>query len=417
MIDFQDMGMRAKRARFALGKADTEAKNSALRKVADALEQAHARITQANEKDLAAGRDKGMHEGLLDRLMLDQKRIAAMAEGVREVALLPDPVGEVLERFTRPNGLRLQKLRVPLGVIGIIYESRPNVTADAFSLCFKAGNATVLKGGSDAIHSNTAITEVIREALRDTGFDEDSVQLVTDTDRAVTQELMRQNEWIDVLIPRGGAGLIRTVVEQARIPVIETGTGNCHIYVDKEADIDMALSVIVNAKTQRIGVCNAAESLVVHEEIAASFLPLFEQEMEAHGVEIRADDAARAHLKGSGVKTATEEDFATEYLDYIISVRTVRDADEAIAHINRYHTRHSDAIITRNEETAARFLREIDSACVYHNASTRFTDGFEFGFGAEIGISTQMLHARGPMGLRELTSYKYTIEGSGQTRP
>ena len=416
MTDFKDMAQRANAARYTVQKLSTEEKNAALHAVADALVAATPSIMEANAKDLENGRAKGMHEGLLDRLALDADRIKAMAEGVRQVAALPDPAGEVIEQFTRPNGLRIQKVRVPLGVIGIIYESRPNVTADAFSLCFKAGNVTVLKGGSDAIASNMAIASCIRDALGQNGISPDALFLIEDTDREVTKELMRQKDWIDVLIPRGSASLIQSVVENANIPVIETGTGNCHIYIDEEADFDIAIPIIVNAKTQRIGVCNAAESLVVHEAVADAFLPLFAAEMKKHSVEIRADESARNTLSGEAVKPATEEDFAAEFLDYIISVKTVSSLDEAIAHINRYNTGHSDAIITRNEAHAARFLKEIDAACVYVNASTRFTDGFEFGFGAEIGISTQKLHARGPMGLKELTSYKYTVQGSGQTR-
>ena len=410
------MGARATRAKSALIQIDTEEKNRALLAVADALVAKERDILAANEEDLQRGREKGMKEGLLDRLKLDEKRIAAMAEGVREVAALPDPVGEVLEAFERPNGMKLQRVRVPLGVIGIIYESRPNVTADAFSLCFKSGNVTVLKGGSDAISSNIAITKVIRETLEQSGITADALQLIEDTDREVTKEFMRRRDFIDVLIPRGGASLIRTVVEESSIPVIETGTGNCHVYVDRDADVQMALDILINAKTQRNSVCNAAESLVVHEDIAKAFLPMAGKALSEKGVEIRADEAAKACLTGLDVKDATEEDFATEYLDAVISVNVVKDLDGAIAHINRYHTKHSDAIVTNDKAAAARFLHEIDSACVYHNVSTRFTDGFEFGFGAEIGISTQMLHARGPMGLRELTTYKYQITGNGQIR-
>lgn len=415
MTDLKEMGKRAQAARYDLQTLTTDVKNRALEAVADALCAQGEELLAANAVDIERGEQNGMHEGLIDRLRLTKERIEAMAEGVREVAALPDPVGEVLERFTRPNALEITKVRVPLGVIGIIYESRPNVTADAFSLCFKAGNATILKGGSDAISSNTAITGVIRAALRDAGVTEDAVQLITSTDREVTTAFMQQNDTVDVLIPRGSASLIKSVVEHATIPVIETGTGNCHIYVDETADIDMALDIIVNAKTQRIGVCNAAESLVVHQGIAGRFLPRFFETMQAHHVEVRADGEARAYMPGA--EAATEEDFATEYLDYIISVKTVADLTEAIAHVNKYHTKHSDAIVTKTPENAERFLNEIDAACVYANASTRFTDGYEFGFGAEIGISTQMLHARGPMGLKELTSYKYRIRGEGQTRP
>ena len=416
MTDFNNMAMRATAARFAVSKLSTDEKNRALNAVADALLARSSQIMEANARDLENGRAKGMHEGLLDRLALNEDRIRAMAEGVRQVAALPDPVGEETESFQRPNGLQIKKIRVPLGVIGIIYESRPNVTADAFSLCFKAGNVTVLKGGSDAVSSNMAIASCIRDALEQSGITPDALFLIEDTDRAVTRELMRQNHWIDVLIPRGSASLIASVVENANIPVIETGTGNCHVFVDESASFDMALNILVNAKTQRIGVCNAAESLVVHEAVAKDFLPLFDEAMQKHHVEIRADEAARKILTGAHIVPATEEDFSTEYLDYIISVKTVASVDEAIAHINRHNTGHSDAIVTGTPTHAERFLNEIDAACVYVNASTRFTDGFEFGFGAEIGISTQKLHARGPMGLRELTSYKYTVRGDGQIR-
>ena len=355
-----------------------------------------------------------MHQGMLDRLKLDEKRIEAMAEGVRQVAGLEDPIGTVIENFERPNGLKISKVRVPFGVIGIIYESRPNVTADAFSLTFKSGNAVILKGGSDAINSNIAITRVIRDALSSEGINPDAVQLIEDTDRSVTQKFMQMKEYVDVLIPRGSERLIRAVVENSTIPVIETGTGNCHIYVDKDADLKKAIPIIINAKTQRIGVCNAAESLVVHESVKDEFLPLFDKAMKEYNVEIRADKASREILTNSAL--ATDEDFGKEYLDYIISVKTVSDVSEAIDHINKYNTGHSESIITENEETARKFLNEVDAACVYVNASTRFTDGFEFGFGAEIGISTQKLHARGPMGLKELTSYKYEIIGTGQIR-
>ncbi|MBQ6734183.1 MAG: glutamate-5-semialdehyde dehydrogenase [Lachnospiraceae bacterium] len=416
MTDFTEMGKKAIQAKGDLIQADTEAKNRALLSVADALVANAEEILAANEEDLKRGREKGMKEGLLDRLKLDEKRIAAMAEGVREVAALPDPDGEVLETFLRPNGMEVQKVRVPLGVIGIIYESRPNVTADAFSLCFKSGNVTVLKGGSDAISSNIAIAGIIRRTLEENGITPDALQLIADTDREVTKEFMRRRDFIDVLIPRGSASLIRTTVEESRIPVIETGTGNCHVYVDRDADLSMALDILINAKTQRNSVCNAAESLVVHEAVAEAFLPEAFRALTEHGVEIRADAAAKRIMKDARVKDATEEDFATEYLDAVISVNIVKDLAEAIAHINRYHTKHSDCIVTKDQSAAERFLREIDSACVYHNVSTRFTDGFEFGFGAEIGISTQMLHARGPMGLRELTTYKYRIRGNGQIR-
>ena len=405
---------KAKKVKYEIQCLTTKEKNDALLAVADKLVAEADSIITANAKDYERGVSNGMHKGLLDRLLLDKKRIEAMAEGLRQVAALPDPIGEVVDSFSRPNGLQIKKVRVPMGVIGIIYEARPNVTADAFALTFKAGNAVVLKGGSDAIDSNIQIANVMRAALGESGINPDAIQLIEDTDRAVTTKFMQMNDYIDVLIPRGSARLINAVVENSTIPVIETGTGNCHIYVDKDADIDKAIPIIINAKTQRIGVCNAAESLVVHEDIKDRFLPLFEKAMNEHNVEIRGDEESRK-LMTSAV-SATEEDFGKEFLDYIISVKTVKNVDEAIEHINKYNTSHSDAIITENEETAKRFLDRVDSACVYVNASTRFTDGFEFGFGAEIGISTQKLHARGPMGLKELTSYKYQITGEGQIR-
>ncbi len=414
MTDLGKMGENAVSAKYFLQSATAEEKNKALLLIADKLTEHAERILLANAEDMKRGEENGMNQGLLDRLRLTKERIGAMAEGVRQVAALSDPVGEVLERFERPNGLQIEKRRVPIGVIGIIYESRPNVTADAFALCFKAGNAVILKGGSDALRSNMAITAVIREALADTGIPEDVVQLIEATDRAVTAAFMKLNDYVDLLIPRGGAGLIKSVVENSTIPVIETGTGNCHIYVDKDADLSMAVDIIINAKTQRIGVCNACESLVIHEDIKEAFLPLLEKALREHHVEMRGDEGVREVL--TDCIPATEADFGTEYLDYIISMKTVSSVEEAISHINKYNTRHSEAIITENEKAAQKFLNGVDAACVYVNASTRFTDGFEFGFGAEIGISTQKLHARGPMGLKELTSYKYAIRGTGQVR-
>lgn len=414
-MDLREMGKRAAAAKYQLQGLTTEEKNRALEHAAEALTEHTREILTANARDLDRGRENGMHQGLLDRLKLNQVRIAAMAQGLKQVAALPDPVGECLENFDRPNGLHIEKHRVPLGVIGIIYESRPNVTADAFALCFKAGNAVILKGGSDALASNMAIAHVLQQALTDCGIDRDAVQLITDTNRAVTTAFMRLKEYVDVLIPRGGAGLIRTVVENSTIPVIETGTGNCHIYVDRDADLDMAVPIIVNAKTQRIGVCNACESLVIHEAVREALLPRLQKALEEKQVEIRGDERVRAAI--SGVVPATEEDYGKEYLDYIISMKTVDSLEEAIDHINRYSTHHSESIITANPKAAEAFLSRVDAACVYVNASTRFTDGFEFGFGAEIGISTRKLHARGPMGLRELTSYKYRVTGSGQVRP
>ncbi|SCY30563.1 glutamate-5-semialdehyde dehydrogenase [Butyrivibrio sp. INlla14] len=413
-MELLEICQRAKSVKYEVQKLGTEDKNRALFKIAECLESEAKYILDANSKDYENGLKNGMHQGMLDRLKLDEKRIEAMAEGVRQVAGLEDPIGAVIENFERPNGLKISKVSVPFGVIGIIYESRPNVTADAFSLTFKSGNAVILKGGSDAINSNIAITRVIRDALSSEGINPDAVQLIEDTDRSVTQKFMQMKEYVDVLIPRGSERLIRAVVENSTIPVIETGTGNCHIYVDKDADLKKAIPIIINAKTQRIGVCNAAESLVVHESVKDEFLPLFDKAMKEYNVEIRADKASREILTDSAV--ATDEDFGKEYLDYIISVKTVSDVSEAIDHINKYNTGHSESIITENEETARKFLNEVDAACVYVNASTRFTDGFEFGFGAEIGISTQKLHARGPMGLKELTSYKYEIIGTGQIR-
>ena len=413
-IMLKEMGARALNAKYALQKLTATEKNKALLHASEALLSHTEEILSANEKDIKAGKEKGMHEGLLDRLALTETRIAAMAEGLRQIAALEDPIGEIMDTFIRPNGLKISKVRVPLGVIGIIYESRPNVTADAFGLCFKAGNAVILKGGSDALLSNKAITVVLRNALQESGICADALQLIDSGDREITKAFMKMKEYVDVLIPRGGAGLIRSVVENSTIPVIETGTGNCHIYVDREADLNMAVNIIINAKTQRIGVCNACESLVIHKDIKDAFLPVLAEGLRAHHVEMRGDEAVREVL--SDCLPATEEDYASEYLDYIISMKTVTDVDEAIAHINKYNTKHSEAIITKNELTAEKFLKEIDAACVYVNASTRFTDGFEFGFGAEIGISTQKLHARGPMGLKELTSYKYQIHGNGQIR-
>ena len=373
------------------------------------------KILEANQKDVQAALAKGMNPGLVDRLSLNDARIQAMAEGLLQVASLDDPVGEVISMKPRPNGLLIGQKRVPLGVIGMIYEARPNVTADAFGLCFKSGNAVILKGGSDALESNKAIVVQIREGLKSAGLPEDAVQLIESTDREVTRQFMRLNDYLDVLIPRGSAGLIRSVVENSTVPVIETGTGNCHIFVDESADLDMALNIIFNAKTQRIGVCNACESLVVHRAVAEEFLPLLKARLDEKQVEIRADQEACALV--DGFVPATEEDWGREYLDYILSLKLVDSIDEAIAHINRYNTKHSEAIITSDYANAQRFLNEIDAAAVYVNASTRFTDGFEFGFGAEIGISTQKLHARGPMGLKELTTTKYIIYGNGQVRP
>lgn len=413
MNTLQELGQKAVTAKYEVQKLSTSRKNKALKAVAEALIAEREAILNANAVDLKNGEEKGMNSGLLDRLRLSDARIRAMAEGLVQITKLPDPIGEVLETTRRPNGLYIEKRRVPLGVIGIIYESRPNVTADAFGLCFKSGNAVILKGGSDAICSNKAITDVIRNALETEGITPDAILLIEATDREVTMEFMRMKQYVDVLIPRGGAGLIRSVVENSTIPVIETGTGNCHIFVDDSADLNKAIPIIINAKTQRIGVCNACESLVIHEAVKDKLLPKLAQALKEKNVEIRGDEKVRQVIE---CVPATEEDYGREYLDYIISMKTVASVEEAIAHINKYNTKHSEAIITENMENAERFLNEVDAACVYINASTRFTDGFEFGFGAEIGISTQKLHARGPMGLKELTSYKYTIKGDGQIR-
>ena len=408
------MGKEAVLASEILAVTDTAKKNDTLNFLADRLVAETASILAANDIDVKAAEEKGVSPAMVDRLRLNESRVKGMAGGLRQVAALPDPVGEVLDSFTRPNGLKIQKVRVPFGVIGIIYESRPNVTADAFGLCFKAGSAVILRGGSDAIHSNTRITEVLREGLKECGLPENAVALITDTSRETVNEFMKLNRFVDVLIPRGGAGLIQSVLENSRIPVIETGTGNCHIFVDETADQEQALSIIKNAKTQRMGVCNACESLVIHEKIAEEFLPKLYKMLNECNITMRADEQARAVVPE--METADETDFYKEYLGSLISIKTVAGVDEAIRHINTYHTKHSDAILTKNEENAQKFLKQVDSACVYVNASTRFTDGEEFGFGAEIGISTQKLHARGPMGLKELTSYKYLICGDGQIR-
>lgn len=414
-VDLNRMGKKAVSVKYELQKLASLKKRQVLEAVAEGLIADAETILKENAKDIERGEENGMHPGMIDRLRLTEERIRSMAEGLRQVAELEDPVGEVLETFTRPNGLKITKKRVPFGVVGIIYESRPNVTADAFGLCFQSGNAVILKGGSDALQSNKAITGSIRRVLEECGVNEDAVQLIETADREITSQFMKLNQYVDVLIPRGGAGLIRSVVENSTIPVIETGTGNCHIYVDEYADLDQALPIIINAKTQRIGVCNACESLVIHRALKDSFLSKLAQALREKNVEMRGDEEVCGVI--GDALAATEEDYGKEYLDYILSVKIVSNIDEAIAHINQYSTRHSEAILTKNEENARKFLNEVDAACVYANASTRFTDGFEFGFGAEIGISTQKMHARGPMGLKELTSYKYTIEGTGQIRP
>lgn len=426
-MELWEICRNAKEVSLQLATLDTNIKNRALLAVADALMAQTDVIIRANAKDLAHGRDNHMSKGLLDRLLLDEKRIEQIAEGLRQIVDLEDPIGEVLSMKKRPNGLRIGKKRVPLGVVGMIYEARPNVTVDAFGLCFKTGNAIILKGGSDAIFSNIAIVSVIQSTLLAQGIPRDAVSLIEDTSRETAAEFMKMNEYVDVLIPRGGAGLIKAVVNQATIPVIETGTGNCHIFVDETADIDMAIAIICNAKTQRIGVCNACESLVVHKNIIQELMPRLVCTLQENNVEVRADERCRNAVLNSQnsrdlsvrtelVKTAVEEDWGMEYLDYVISAKTVDSIDEAITHINHYNTGHSEVIVTNNYTHAEKFLNEIDAACVYVNASTRFSDGFEFGFGAEIGISTQKLHVRGPMGLEALTSTKYIIYGDGQVR-
>lgn len=414
MTDIRVLGKKAREAKFEMNTMSTERKNEALHIIADDLVKNTEVLLKANEIDVNAGKRSGMHPGLIDRLTLTEDRIRAIAQGLKQICDLEDPDNIVLSSNTLPNGLLVQKITVPFGVIGIIYESRPNVTADAFGLCFKAGSAVILKGGSDAIKSNIAITNCIRESLKQCDITPDAIQLIEDTDRQVTNDFMKCKEYVDVLIPRGGAGLIKNVMENSLIPVIETGTGNCHIFVDEYADIKKAIPIIVNAKTQRIGVCNACESLVIHEKCMDKFLPALADELRKKNVEMRGDDNACCFIPDC--KKATDDDYGREYLDYILSIKTVKGLEEAIAHINQYSTGHSEAIITENKDHAKRFLKEIDSACVYVNASTRFTDGFEFGMGAEIGISTQKLHARGPMGLRELTTYKYNIIGDGQIR-
>ncbi len=413
-MTLEQIGAAAKSAASKMNRLSVVEKNKGLSAVAEALVAQAEEILKANEVDIQNAVEAGMKESLIDRLRLTKERIEGMAEGINQVVTLADPVGEMISMKTTPTGLQVGQKRVPMGVIGIIYESRPNVTADAFALCFKTGNAVILRGGSDAIHSNMAIVKVIRGALGKEGLPEDAIQLLEDTSRETAQKFMQLNQYIDVLIPRGGAGLIRTVVEKSTVPVIETGTGNCHVYVDEYADLNMAVDIIVNAKTQRLGVCNACESLVIHNAVAAEAVPMICEALYAHGVEIRGDERARQY--DAQMKEATEEDFGTEYLDKIISVKVVDDMDEAIAHINQYNTGHSEAIVTKDYSNSIKFLNEVDAAAVYVNASTRFTDGFEFGFGAEIGISTQKLHARGPMGLLALTSTKYIILGEGHIR-
>jgi glutamate-5-semialdehyde dehydrogenase len=406
----QQMGRQARAAAYRLAQLSSDEKNAILRAMASSIRANAAALMQANDKDLAAGVEKGLSAAMLDRLRLDEARIEAMAAGIDQVATLPDPVGQVMDAWERPNGIRIEQVRVPIGTIGIIYESRPNVTADAAALCFKTGNATILRGGSEAIHSNRAIAA----ALASAGAPEHAIQLIPFTDRESVAALAQMDKWLDLIIPRGGKGLIETVVSLARMPVIKHYDGICHLFVDQAADLDMAVKLTVDAKTQKCGVCNALETLIVHEAVAAEFLPMVATALRAKNVELRGCEKTRAIL--SDCIPATDEDWDTEYLDLILSIKVVSSIDEAIDHINTHGSHHTDTIVTADQAAADRFLRSVDSACVFHNVSNRFADGGEFGFGAEIGISTDKLHARGPMGLRELTSYQYRVRGNGQTK-
>lgn len=409
-----EIAKNAKSASLKIGNLSCEKKNEALKEIANALIENTDKILAENEIDLKNAKENNIKTSMIDRLRLTKERIKGIAEGVLQVSLLNDPIGEVLGMTKRPNGLTIGKKRVPIGVIGIIFEARPNVTVDAACLTLKTGNAVILRGGKEAIRSNIILTDIMRSALLKVGIPEDAINLIHDTDRETAREMMKLNGYIDLLIPRGGAGLIKSVVENATVPVIETGAGNCHIYVDSDADIDMACSILINAKVQRPSVCNACESLLIHKDIATAFIPKAFKALDENGVEIRGCERTKAIYD---VKPATDEDYYTEYNDLIISAKIVDNIDEAINHINTHNTKHSESIITKSYDNAQKFLNEIDAAAVYVNASTRFTDGFEFGFGAEIGISTQKLHARGPMGLNELTSTKYIIYGNGQIRP
>lgn len=408
------MGQRAKDSSYELGIASTKEKDTALNFMAEELIKAKEDILRANQSDLEVAKSKGTSKPMLDRLALSDERIEGMAQGLRDVVKLQDPIGEVISMWQRPNGLQIGQKRVPLGVIGIIYEARPNVTCDAAGLCLKTGNAVILRGGSEAINSNAAIVKALTNGIERAGLPKYCVQLVEDTSRETATEMMKLNEFIDVLIPRGGAGLIQAVVKNATVPVIETGTGNCHIYVDENCDFEMAKNIVVNAKASRPSVCNSAEKLLINEKIAKDFLPIAIKALRENGVTVKGDEASQAII--NDIEKANEDDWGKEYLDYIISVKIVKDVDEAINHINKYGTGHSEAIITESYKNSQKFLQKVDAAAVYVNASTRFTDGSEFGFGAEIGISTQKLHARGPMGLKELTTIKYIIYGSGQIR-
>ena len=414
MLSIYELGKRAKEASYDLGIASTTEKNKALESMANALINNTNEIIKANKEDLDRAVQKGTSKAMLDRLSLNESRIEDMAKGLRELIALEDPIGEVIEMWKRPNGLQIGKQRVAMGVIGIIYEARPNVTCDAAGLCLKTGNAVILRGGSEAINSNKAIVKILANAIKEAGLPEFSIQLVEDTSRETALEMMKLNEYIDVLIPRGGAGLIQTVVKNATVPVIETGVGNCHIYVDEDCDFDMARDIIINAKTSRPAVCNAAEKMIINENISNEFLPIIVKALREKDVEIRGDEKVKSLI--NDVKEASEDDWSKEYLDYIIGAKIVKSVDEAINHINKYGSGHSEAIVTNSYKNSQKFLNKVNAAAVYVNASTRFTDGSEFGFGAEIGISTQKLHARGPMGLKELTTIKYIIYGNGQVR-
>uniref|UniRef100_UPI00403F159A glutamate-5-semialdehyde dehydrogenase n=1 Tax=Candidatus Enterococcus willemsii TaxID=1857215 RepID=UPI00403F159A len=413
MTDLQQLGQQAKASAYQLGLLDTLTKNQLLEKMATALEANTPVILEANAQDLAKSDDYGIKETMKDRLCLTEARIKEMADGIRQVVQLPDPIGEVEKMWKNADGLMIGRQRVPLGVIGIIYESRPNVTTDAASLCFKTGNAVILRGGKEAFYSNQVLVKILQDTLQENGHSPHAIQFIDDTSHAVANEMMRLTEYLDVLIPRGGAGLIKRVKETATVPVIETGTGNNHVYVDKDAQLQMAIDITMNAKAQRPSVCNSIETVLVHQDVAEFFLPKLAEEC-ADTVELRGDERALTYL--TNAQLATEEDWATEFLDYILAVKVVDSVEEAITHINQYNTQHSEAIVTDNYFTSQKFLKEVDAAAVYVNASTRFTDGFVFGFGAEIGISTQKLHARGPMGLPELTSTKYIVYGDGQIR-
>lgn len=414
MTEIEKLGFNAKTAEKELSVATTDQKNKALLLIAKALKANKEKILAGNKIDIENGKKNGLQEGLIDRLLLTEDRIDSMAMGVIDVADLDDPVGKILSEIKRPNGLLIQKVSVPLGVIAVIFEARPNVTSDAAALGLKSGNTVILRGGKEAVNSNIAITAVMREALEKSELSKDCIQLISDTSHEGANELMQMNKYVDVLIPRGSARLINTVVKNSTVPVIETGVGNCHIYVDKDADLDMAADIIFNAKTSRPSVCNAAESILIHKAVAERALVLIKHKLDEKNVELRGDETAKKIVPD--IKSATEEDWGKEYLDYIMSVKIVKDIDEAIEHIYKYGTGHSECIVTENDAAAEKFLNRVDAAAVYRNASTRFTDGGEFGFGAEIGISTQKLHARGPLGLPQLTSVKYKIIGNGQTR-